>query len=538
MAVKRLVAQVRASEGIAIGRAFVVRREAVGSSEPKGDVECERARFFEALAASDSQIEQLAVADEIFAAHLELLRDDTLRESVEGHIAEGESAVEAVEHSCDEIAALFEQMDDEYLRERANDVRDIFARIKANLTGGVRNPFEGVGAGDIVVDSVLLPSDMAMIDFSRVAGFVTGEGGATSHVCIIARNRSIPAVVGLHEALAEIPHGEQIVVDGTAGVVVVAPDEVTLAEYRDRMARERAEREAEREMAHIELRDAEGRKVSVRANAGSVEEVREAIARGADGVGLFRSEFLYMLSDAEPSEQMQAEAYGAAAEACGDAPLTIRTLDVGGDKPLPYMTFPREENPFMGWRAIRVSLAERQMFCRQLRAILRASARGRVRVMFPMVVSVEELREAKACLEECKRALRSEGVAFDEHIPVGVMIETPAAVFVARALAAECDFFSIGTNDLTQYVMAADRANTKVAALCNPLSEAVVAAIRMSIEAAAEAGIECSMCGEMASDAEATELLLACGLRSLSVNIGAIGRIKHRVAIVLQGGGE
>lgn len=527
---KRLTAQVRASEGVAIGRAFVVRRETGVAVQSQGDTASECTLFREALQASDRQIEELAATDDIFAAHLEMVRDDMLRESVEGHIAEGASALAAVEQSAEEIAAMFEMLDDEYLRERAADVRDIFARIAANLTGGVRNPFEGLAEGDVVVGEALLPSDVAMMPLRSVAALVTAEGGATSHVCIIARSRSIPAVVGLGGAVAEISHGATIVVDGSVGEVIIEPDEATLEEYRARIALCEAERATDREAVGLTLKDAEGRAISVRANAGSVEQVREAIAGGADGVGLLRSEFLYMLSDAEPTEQLLVEQYTAAAEACGGRVLTIRTLDVGGDKPLPYMTLPKEDNPFLGWRAIRISLVEREMFARQLRAILRASAVGGVRVMFPMVCSLGELREAKALLEECKGELRAEGVPFDEGIPVGVMIETPAAVFIARELAAECDFFSIGTNDLTQYVMAADRANVRVAALCNPLSEAVLAAVRMTVEAAAEAGIECCCCGEVASDADATAELLACGLRSLSVSGSVVGRIKRRIA--------
>lgn len=534
---RRFATHIRASEGIAIGRAYVVRREQCVEGETQvqwqGNAATECARFRDALMASELQIEAISREEEIFAAHLEMVRDDALREMVEGHIDEGLSAIAAVEVSETEMVAVFEAIDDEYLRERAMDVRDIFARIKANLTGGVSNPFDGVRAGDIVVDTLLLPSDVAMMDFAKVAGVVMGEGGATSHVCIIARSRSCPTIVGLGDVVAQIPHGVQIVVDASAGEVIVEPDEATLGEYRARMEAQCQQRDRDREAARVELRDAEGRKITVRANAGSVEEVRMAIENGADGVGLFRSEFLYMLTDAEPSEIEQAEHYAAAAAACDGRPLTIRTLDVGGDKPLPYMPMPKEENPFLGWRAIRVSLEVRDVFARQLRAILRASVAGNVRVMLPMVTSVEELREAKAFLEQCKQELRAEGVAFDEHLPLGVMIETPAAVFVARSLAAECDFFSIGTNDLTQYVMAADRTNAKVASLCNPRSEAVVEAIRRTLEAAAEAGIECGMCGEFASDEEATALLLDCGLRSFSVGAGVVGRIKRRVAEVV-----
>ena len=273
-----------------------------------------------------------------------------------------------------------------------------------------------------------------------------------------------------------------------------------------------------------------GQTIDVLANVGSVEEVERAIESGADGIGLFRSEFLYMQGSVEPTEEEQYEVYSAAARACKGKPLTIRTLDIGGDKAVPYMGFPKEENPFLGWRAIRVSLELRDMFSRQLRAILRAAVHGDIRVMFPMIVEQEELHEAKRILEQCKAELAQQGIAYNSDVKVGVMIETPAAVFVADDLAKNCDFFSIGTNDLVQYIMAADRANAKVAHLYNPYSAAVMSAIKMTIAAAQGAGIECSMCGELASDSNATELLLGASLRKFSVNIGAIGKIKYMIS--------
>ncbi len=528
---KCISTSVRASDGFAVGRAYVVVRESVqDSAEPAGSVGQEHARFVQALSDSTAQIAALAENDDIFAAHLEMVQDDMLRESVEAHIDGGESAVAAVRAAGEEMAAMFAAIDDEYLRAREADIRDIFSRIAANLTGGVRNPFDGVQDGDIIVADTLTPSDMTMIDFTRVRGFVTREGSATSHVCIIARNRDIPAVVGLHEAADEIATGDMLAVDASGGEVVIAPDEATVAHYMEAVEAYRLRRQRENESAGRTFRDGSGRAIHVFANAGDVGEVRAAIAAGADGIGLFRSEFLYMQSASAPTEQQQYEAYSAAAELCGGRPLVIRTLDVGGDKALPYLDFGREENPFLGWRAIRVSLAMRDMFREQLRAVLRASAHGDVRIMFPMIVDIGELREAKSLLEECKAELLEKGIAFDCNIKVGVMIETPAAVLIAQSLAAECDFFSIGTNDLTQYVMAADRANTKVSYLYNPYSPAVASAISIAIKAADDAGIECGMCGEFASDTGATRSLLDAGLREFSVNISAVGRVKSRLA--------
>lgn len=527
---KRIVSPVRASEGIAVGRAYVVRRtepSVAAAPVAAGDEESERDCFERALAASISQLSELASGDAIFAAHAEIARDDMLRDSVMSHISGEMPAAEAVRCAGEEIAAMFADIDDEYLRARVDDVRDVVSRIGANLSGGLSNPFEELRDGDVIVAGQLAPSDMAMIDFSLVRGFVTEGGSATSHVCIIARNRGIPAVVGAVGCLSSLSGGETVVVDASNGEVIVSPDSDTEISCRERARSWAAERASESDVSDLHPCDGEGRRIAVYANAGNVEEVRAAVAAGADGIGLFRSEFLFMSRSGEPSEESQYEAYAAAARACGGRPLTIRTLDAGGDKMLPYMDFGHEENPFLGWRAIRVSLSCREMFKRQLRAILRASAEGDVRVMFPMITDISELREAKSILEECKSELLSEGRNFDSDIRVGVMIETPAAVLIARELAAECDFFSIGTNDLTQYVMAADRANAKVSALCNPMSDAVLRAVRMTIEAADAAGIECGMCGEMASDAAVTGVLLEAGLREFSVNISSIGRVKR-----------
>ena len=526
---KLLETSVRASEGIAVGRAFVVNRCADSQPYEQGTPEQEQNRLTQALAQSREQIEVLAADNDIFAAHLEIIDDEMLSDSVTAHIDEGMSAVEAVAEASAELVAMFEAIDDEYLAARAADVKDIFARIAANLTGGVKNPFEGVAEGDIVVDTELYPSDMALLDFTKIRGFITAEGSATSHVCIVARNLSVPAVVGLKDVLNQIKSGDRVVVDGSCGRVVVDPDVATLDEYKVRELNHKALRAEQQRASDAEIYN-NGERIYVFANAGSVEDVERAMEAGADGIGLFRSEFLYMQSATEPTEEQQYQAYAAAARACNGKPLTIRTLDIGGDKAVPYLGFAKEENPFLGWRAIRVCLECREMFCRQLRAILRASAEGDVRVMLPMVVTLEELEAAKALLEQCKAELDSQGVAYNENIKVGVMIETPAAVLIAEDLAANCDFFSIGTNDLVQYIMAADRANVKVAHLYNPYSEAVKRALKWVIAAADSANIECSVCGELASDNEATEMLIAANLRKFSVNIGAIASVKYKIS--------
>ena len=526
---RTLQTSVRASDAIAIGRAFVVRRDSATVEVVCGSKEQEQERFNKALQSSTSQIEKLSEGSDIFAAHLEIVQDEMLSDAVLEYIGSGKGAAEACQAACGDLVAMFEAMDDEYLSARADDIKDIFARIVANLAGGVQNPFEGAKEGDIIVAKELLPSDMALIDLGAIRGFVTALGSSTSHVCIMARNHSLAAVVGLGEAVEQICSGDMVIVDGIEGRVVVNPDDDTMNTYLVR-ALNLVTLSKEQQAVATQTVEYQGSAVAVVANAGSVEDVVKAIESGADGIGLFRSEFVYLNSTSEPTEQEQYEVYSAAVRACNGKPLTIRTLDIGGDKAVPYLGFEREENPFLGWRAIRVSLDMEQMFCRQLRAILRASAEGDIRIMFPMITTLEELAEAKRAIEKCKSDLKTEGVAFNENIKVGVMIETPAAVFIADALAAHCDFFSIGTNDLVQYVMAADRANVKVSHLYNPYSEAVVRAIKMTIDSAAKAGIECSMCGELASDSSATELLLKAGLRKFSVNIGSIAKIKYTIS--------
>ncbi len=526
---RTLQTSVRASDAIAIGRAFVVRRDSATVEVVCSSEEQEQERFNKALQSSTSQIEKLSEGSDIFAAHLEIVQDEMLRDAVLEYIGSGKGAAEACQAACGDLVAMFEAMDDEYLSARADDIKDIFARIVANLAGGVQNPFEGAKEGDIIVAKELLPSDMALIDLGAIRGFVTALGSSTSHVCIMARNHSLAAVVGLGEAVEQICSGDMVIVDGIEGRVVVNPDDDTMNTYLVR-ALNLVTLSKEQQAVATQTVEYQGSAVAVVANAGSVEDVVKAIESGADGIGLFRSEFVYLNSTSEPTEQEQYEVYSAAVRACNGKPLTIRTLDIGGDKAVPYLGFEREENPFLGWRAIRVSLDMEQMFCRQLRAILRASAEGDIRIMFPMITTLEELAEAKRAIEKCKAELKTEGVAFNENIKVGVMIETPAAVFIADDLAAHCDFFSIGTNDLVQYVMAADRANVKVSHLYNPYSEAVVRAIKMTIDSAEKAGIECSMCGELASDSSATELLLKAGLRKFSVNIGSIAKIKYTIS--------
>ena len=521
------------ADAVAIGRVWRYRAGAYAPSGrvvPSGERPAEQSRFDAAVAAAEGELEKLAAANEIFAAHLELAADPMLMENVAGKVAEGMTAADAVHAASGELAALFAQIDDEYLRARADDVRDVCRRILRQLVPSETDPFAAIPDGSILAADELAPSDTARIDFSRVRGVVTRRGSATSHLAILARNRNLPAVVGLGDDFDRLDDGTIVVLDGPAGELLIAPDEHTAAEYRRRMEEAEARSAAADANASQPVTTRDGRALAVLANAGSVDEVERAIRSGADGIGLFRSEFLYMQrQDGFPDEQVQTAAYARAAELCGGRPLVIRTLDIGGDKSLPYYRFPEEENPFLGWRAIRVSLELRDMFRTQLRAILRASARGGVRVMFPMIVSLAELRDALALLEECKEELRRQEVPFDDRIPVGVMIETPAAVFMADELAAEVDFFSIGTNDLTQYVLAVDRGNRRIAAMYDTLHPAVVRAMRLTVDAAHRHGCEVGICGEFAGCAAHAELLVGLGFDELSVAPPSVPAVKERI---------
>lgn len=522
--------------GIAAGTAFVFeRRASTAPSAATGDPTAEKARFHAALEQAKRELGILAVENDIFAAHLEMADDPMLSEQVEERISEHcFSAERALNEVCEEVSGMLAALDDERLSGRADDVRDVCGRIRRILTGETaENPFAGLAPGTIVVAEDLVPSDTALMDFSRIAGIVTARGSVTSHVCIIARAKGIAAIVGASECMLEIKTGDKLIINGETGEIIISPDAETERRYLSLIASRRQHGVHCLKGAHTPAVTRGGRRIAVLGNAGNVEEVRAALDAGAEGIGLFRSEFLYMQSRGGfPDEPTQFEAYRHAAELCGERPLIIRTLDIGGDKVLPYIDFGHEENPFLGWRAIRISLSMHDMFRTQLRALLRASVFGNLRIMFPMITSVGEFRQAKAAVQACMAELDMEKTAYNPGIELGVMIETPAAVMVADLLAEEAQFFSIGTNDLTQYVMAADRGNPRVAHLYDPSDTAVRRAVAMTLAAARNAGIEAGMCGELAADPEATAWLLEAGLEEFSVSAPAVAPLKERIRML------
>lgn len=529
---KKLTVEKTASDGIAEGKVYLHREldltpsgRFVTEEERAGEEE----RFLQAKKQVLADLEKLAEKNEIFQAHAVMADDFTLQEGVVSKIrAEKWNAEMALHQTVQEIAAIFESMDDEYMKERAADVKDVAKRLMAALKGEKLSDFSSISEPVILVARDLYPSDTATLDLNYVKGFITQEGGVTSHVSIMAKGAGLPALVGAAGILEMVHENAYICMDAKTGEIVIDPDEETRNTFGEKAEEYRKRKELYATVSELPAFTKDGRKVKICANVGNLEDVKIAVERHVDGIGLFRSEFLYMENDHFPTEEEQFQVYSEAAKLC-PSELTIRTLDIGGDKSLSYYEFEKEENPFLGWRAIRISLEMKEMFKTQLRAILRASAFGHIRIMFPMIISLEELREAKRLVEECKKELKQEQKAFDDDIELGMMMETPASVLLADEFAREADFFSIGTNDLTQYLLAVDRGNKKISEMYNSFHPAVLRAIAHIIHAGHRSNITVGMCGEFASDERATELLLGMGLDEFSMSSGEASKIKYGI---------
>ncbi len=533
---------VGASEGVAVGPAFV---HAAGELEPErksipeDSVEEELRRFRRAVETVARRLSERAEGlresgsgEEagIFEFHAEMVEDPELSSEVEERVRNLTSPEAAVLAVGDEYASGFAAMEDEYMAARADDVRDVASQIAAELMGREAQGLEALERPSIILARSLAPSDTARIPKGMALGFVTAEGSRTSHVSIMARSMSIPAVVGVGVAGLEAAlRAQTVAVDGTEGFAIPDPDPTTVAEFEVKSERIVAEREALEEYKRLEARTRDGRRIEVSANLGSSSEAEDALSWGAEGVGLFRTEFLFMERPQLPSEDEQYDAYSEVARVFGERPAIVRTLDVGGDKNLPGVDQPQEDNPFLGWRGIRMSLDVPELFKLQLRAILRAGAVGNLKVMFPMVVDVEEIRTAKQILNECEEELKSEGKEVG-RVEVGVMIETPAAAILAGELAPEVSFFSIGTNDLVQYVLAADRGNERLRRLQEADHPAVLKLIEKTCEAAREAGIWVGVCGEAAADPALIPKLVELGVTELSMSAPSIPRAKRIVS--------
>ena len=532
---------VAASEGVALGPVFVHVFEGLEPEReriPEDAVEAELKRFRDAVEAVVRRLSETGDRlwesnDEkeagIFEAHVEMARDPELHSEVEERVRELESPEAAVLAVGEEYAETFAAMEDEYMAARADDVRDVSNQIASELMGGRAANLEALKTPSVILARNLAPSETARLPKGMALSFVTAEGSKTSHVSIMARSMGIPAVVGVGVGLEVILGAETVAVDGGEGYAVADPEPDTVADLERKRERIAGERAALEEYRHVEARTRDGRRIEVSANLGSASEAEEALLRGADGVGLFRTEFLFMERKELPSEDEQYEAYREVAEAFGGRPVIVRTLDVGGDKNLPGVEEHEEENPFLGWRGIRMSLDVPKLFKPQLKAILRAAKSGNLKVMFPMVVNVEELRAAQRVLDDCREELEGEGQEAGP-VEVGVMIETPAAAICAAHLAPEVTFFSIGTNDLVQYTLAADRGNERLRHLQGADHPAVLELIKRTCEAAREAGIWVGVCGEAAGEPALISKLVELGVGELSMSVPSIPRAKKIIS--------
>ncbi|HDA7921444.1 TPA: phosphoenolpyruvate--protein phosphotransferase [Staphylococcus aureus] len=537
----KLIKGIAASDGVAIAKAYLLVEPDLtfDKNEKVTDVEGEVAKFNNAIEASKVELTKIRNNAEvqlgadkaaIFDAHLLVLDDPELIQPIQDKIKnENANAASALTDVTTQFVTIFESMDNEYMKERAADIRDVSKRVLSHILGvELPNP-SMIDESVVIVGNDLTPSDTAQLNKEFVQGFATNIGGRTSHSAIMSRSLEIPAIVGTKSITQEAKQGDMIIVDGLNGDVIVNPTEDELIAYQDKRERYFADKKELQKLRDADTVTVDGVHAELAANIGTPNDLPGVIENGAQGIGLYRTEFLYMGRDQMPTEEEQFEAYKEVLEAMDGKRVVVRTLDIGGDKELSYLNLPEEMNPFLGYRAIRLCLAQQDIFRSQLRALLRASVYGKLNIMFPMVATINEFREAKAILLEEKENLKNEGHDISDDIELGIMVEIPATAALADVFAKEVDFFSIGTNDLIQYTLAADRMSERVSYLYQPYNPSILRLVKQVIEASHKEGKWTGMCGEMAGDETAIPLLLGLGLDEFSMSATSILKARRQI---------
>lgn len=530
---------VPSSPGLAIGKAYTLNETEISIDKSKienKDIKTETEKIEKAFEASKAQIEKIyqkaldtvGTEDaEIIQAHLMIVDDPTfldgIKEKIENELLKAEYALTI---SIEEQVELFKAIEDPYIKERAADISDVGTRILKNLMGVQIKDISNMEEDVIIVGREITPSLMATVDRQHVKGIISEIGGATAHTAILARNMDIPAILGAKGILSLVKDGQLISMDGSKAVIDLELNHEKIDEIEKRIDLQKKIKYELQKLKGIETKTKDGHKVELAANIGMPEDAEKAMENAAEGVGLFRTEFLYMDRDKAPNEEEQFESYKKAVETMEGRPVIIRTLDIGGDKEIPYFNLPKEENPFLGWRAIRICLEDHELFKTQLRAILRASVYGKIRIMYPMIAGVDEVRKANKVLEQAKAELRQKGQKYDENIEVGIMVEIPSAAIAADMIVKDVDFFSIGTNDLTQYTLAVDRGNEKVSGIYKSFHPAVLRLIQNVIEVSHKHNKFTGMCGELAGNPLAAVLLLGMGLDEFSMSPSSVLKVK------------
>ena len=538
-----MVKGIAASKGYAIGKVFIKKDIKININNLKiENIDIEIKNLEDALSKTREQLEFLRKKIEtevgkeeslVFESHQMILEDpefiDKAKDMIKNNSVSADYAIDSVKK---ELVLVMESIDDEYMRERAADIKDVSDRIVRNILG-IQEEVEITEQNTVVVAHDLTPSDTAQLDKSKVCGFLTNIGGKTSHSAIMARTMEIPAIVGMNNITDIVKNGDIVLVNGVEGYVIINPKDSEIKEFENYIRSYNEEKEKLKDLKDVKIYDKNNRQIEICGNIGSTKDVDQVLENGGDGIGLFRTEFLYMDRSNMPSEEEQFNSYKVVLEKMNGKPVVIRTLDIGGDKKLDYLDLGHEMNPFLGYRAIRLCLDRVDIFKIQLRALLRASIYGNLKIMFPMISSIEEFRQAKKILEECKQELINEGVVVSDSIEVGIMVEIPSTAVSGREFAKEVDFFSIGTNDLIQYTLACDRMNEKVSYLYNPMHPSVLSLIKMTIDGAHAEGKWVGMCGEMAGDEEAIPKLLEYGLDEFSMSATSILPAKKQILDIL-----